>query len=327
MRFFRLSLYFRYFSALSKRPRLLHILGLFPNILFRGIEFISFFRRFVFANRVPNRIIHLRGDVPEIELLVCSTAKDFWLLADCITHAIKNSLNQICKVSVIVPPYDTDRCSAAMNELFRNTEIDWDVIDENSLIPDLARSILLDRMGESYGWALQQFLTVSFVCNSSSKGVLAVNSDTVILQPRLWLETDGRQELLVSSEFHKPYYKVLRELDQALSHVEFSLICHQMLFQPDLFRQILSDLNVNSISQFINLVLENADLAQKSPFCVEFELYGQEILRKHPAKVILNRFANIPVKLDPDLHVRHNQLRDFTVSGEYNSVSNHSWMR
>ena len=100
-----------------------------------------------------------------------------------------------------------------------------------------------------------------------------------------------------------------------------------MLFQPEIFRQILSELNVDSISQFISLVLENADLTQRSPFCVEFELYGQKILRKHPSKVILNRFANISVKLDTDVRMRHDQIREFIVSGEYNSVSNHSWMR
>jgi hypothetical protein len=259
-------------------------------------------------------------------LLICSTAKDFWLLTDCLTHAIKSSVNPISKVSVIVPSRDVDACSSEIAKLIENIDIDFNIIDENSLIPDPARSVLIEKMGQSYGWALQQFLTVAFVCNSSSKGVLAVNSDTVILQPRLWLEKDGKQELLVSSEFHKPYYKVLEKLDPALSNIKFSLICHQMLFQPDFFRQILSELNVDSISQFIGLVLENADLAERSPFCVEFELYGQKFLRKHPTKVILNRFANISVKLDTDVHMRDNQIRDFIVSGEYNSISNHSWM-
>ena len=326
MKFFRLSLYFRYFSALSKRPRFVHIFALFPNILFRGADFFSFFRIFVLANRVPNRVIRQQEEVPEIELLVCSTAKDFWLLTDCLTYAIKSSVNPISRISVIVPSHDVDACSTEIAELITDTDIDFDVIDENSLIPDSARSVLIDKMGQSYGWALQQFLTVAFVCNSSSKGVLAVNSDTVILQPRLWLETDGKQELLVSWEFHKPYYKVLKKLDPTLSNIEFSLICHQMLFQPEIFRQILSELNVDSISQFIGLVLENADLTQKSPFCVEFELYGQKILRKHPSKVTLNRFANLSVKLDTDVRMRHNQIREFIVSGEYNSVSNHSWM-
>ena len=326
MKFFRLSLYFRHFSALSKKPRFIHILCLFPNILFRGVNFISFFGRFVFANRVPNRVIRQREDVPEIELLVCSTSKDFWLLTDCITHAIKSSVNPISKVSVVVPSRDVEVCLAEMTRLIEEIDIDFSVIDENSLIPDTARNVLFQKMGRSYGWALQQFLTVAFVCNSYSKGVLAVNSDTIILQPRLWLEKDGKQELLVSSEFHKPYYEVLEKLDPTLSNIEFSLICHQMLFQPDFFRQIFSELNVDSISQFIGLVLENADLAQRSPFCVEFELYGQKILRKYPKKVILNRFANISVNLNTEAHIRNSQIRDFILSGEYNSVSNHSWM-
>lgn len=327
MKFFRLSLYFRYFSGLGRKPRLVHIVCLLPNILFRGVDFLSLFRIFVLANRFPNRVIRQRQDVPEIELLVCSTAKDLWLLTDCLTHAIKSSINPISKVSVIVPSRDVEACFTEIADLATNTDINFDVIDENSLIPDLARSELIQKMGQSYGWALQQFLTVAFVCNSSSKGVLAVNSDTVILQPRLWLEADGKQELLVSWEYHKPYYKVLKKLDSSLSNIEFSLICHQMLFQPNYFRRILSDLNVDSISQFIDLVLENTDLTQKSPFCVEFELYGQKILRKHPTKVILNRFANISVNLDTDVRIRHHQIREFIVAGEYNSVSNHSWMR
>ncbi len=64
----------------------------------------------------------VQEEVPEIELLVCSTAKDFWLLTDCLTHAIKSSVNPISRISVIVPSHDVDACSteiAAVREADR----------------------------------------------------------------------------------------------------------------------------------------------------------------------------------------------------------------
>ena len=326
MRFFRLSLYFRYFSSLSKSPRLFHIICLLPNIFIRGFTFISLFKRFVLANQLPNRVVKSQENAPEIELLVCSTAKDFWLLTDCLTYAVKNSINPISSVNVVVPSRDVELCSSLIEKGILGKDIKVSVIDEDSLIPKGAREMIYDQMGGSYGWALQQFLTVAFVCSSSAKGVLAVNSDTIILQPRLWLEPQGNQEFLVSAEFHKPYYKVIQKLDPGLSHFEFSFICHQMLFQPDFFRKILYNLNSPSISHFIELVLAKADISQRSPFCVEFELYGQMFLRKQPSNVILNRFANISVELSSDAQLRGQQLGHFENSGNYNSVSNHSWM-
>jgi hypothetical protein len=284
------------------------------------------FRRFVYSNRLPEPHFLSDGVYPEIELMICAVEKDFPQLELCIGQAIKHSTNPISAVSVIVPSHQVNSCKSWLNKITAHLNVQLQVLNEDSLISDKSRTQLRTSLGEAYGWGLQQFLTVAFVLQSRSPGVLAVNADTLVLQRRAWLLSNGSQELLVSSEYHRPYYEVLRKINPDLSEIVFTFICHQMLFQPNLLRQFLLRVGINDVEQFINKTLSSADCSLRSPFCIEFEFYAQSMYRYRGNQIQLIRFGNIPYELSNDARESVNQVADLEKKCEFNSISKHSWL-
>ena len=327
MKFFRLSKYFKHYSSLLLKPKFIHVLFLWPNMLFRG-PLISFrnFRRFVAANQLPGTLQYSDQNFPAIELMICAAKKDFFLLERCIFQAIRNSVNSISNVTIIVPASQIDLCWKNIPEISHKYGSKVQVLNEDFFISEKSRDGLRNSLGEFYGWGLQQFLTVAFIIQSKSLGVLVVNADTLILQKRTWLGFHGVQELLVSSEYHKPYYSVLNKINPDLGFPKFTFICHQMLFQPDLLKQFLSRVNVSDIDEFIDLILSNADCTLRSPFCVEFEFYAQSLYFYKKEFVKLIRFANVPFQLSSDKIMIFSELNDLEEEQKYNSVSHHSWI-
>lgn len=328
MRYVRLSSYFTYYSSLKVRPKFFHVFLLLPNMFLRGLfKPIKEFKRFVEANQLPEPGKKTDLDLPDIELMICATIKDFSNLNRCIYHAIKNSENPISQISIIVPHNDIAQCRLKIGDLSEILGIKIIVIDEDKMISSEKRNALEKALGKAYGWGLQQFLTVAFVLESSSRGVLAVNADTLILRKRTWIRSNNVQELLVSSEFHRPYYQVLYGLNADFKRIRFTFICHQMLFQPCLMKIFLAKIGVQSTEELIELTLQHADCSVRSPFCIEFEFYAQSLYLYKNELVQLIRFANIPFIFSSDEVEASSQLRELEELNAFNSVSQHSWMQ
>lgn len=327
MRFLRLSKYYAYYSGLNTTPRIFHVFMLFPNMIFRGLlESLRNFQRFIAANKLEHSNPIRLENLPDVELLVCAVEKDFHLLERCITQAIKHSANRISTVSIIVPSKQIDTCFQYLTKVSPSIRSIVQILDEELLISENGRHELKRSLGDSYGWGLQQFLTVAFVLQSHSAGVLAVNADTLILRKRHWLQADGFQEILVSSEYHRPYYSVLKKINPDLSRINYTFICHQMLFQPQLLKRFLEIIEIHNVEEFIDKTLAVADLSKRSPFCVEFEFYGQSMHKYCREKIALLRFGNIPYKFS---EVEVESLKEIVVlerNSNYNSVSQHSWI-
>lgn len=284
------------------------------------------FLRFVAANKLPGSVSHSEGVLPEIELLVCVIEKDFNLLERCINQAIRHSANPVSSVNIIVPGAQVESCKIHISSILETLGSKIQVIDEDSLISQKGRARLRQSLGSSYGWGLQQFLTVAYVLRSKSKGVLAVNADTIILRRRCWLNINGVQELLVSSEYHPPYYQVLRKINSDLSKIKFTFICHQMLFQPQLLKNYLAVIGVDNIEDFLEITLSNSNCSVKSPFCIEFEFYGQSLYAYDRDKISLIRFANTTFRFGENEFNSISELKALECRLAYNSVSQHSWL-
>ena len=327
MRFIRLSRYFVHYSSLATRPSVFHFFLLVPNMVIRGpIKSLREFLRFVAANKLPGSITRNGEFLPEIELMVCAVQKDFHLLERCIRQAIKHSANPIGSVNVIVPRGQVESCKTLISKFLDGRTTQVRVLNEESLISEHSRELLRQALGNSYGWGLQQFLTVAFVLASKSEGVLAVNADTIILRRRTWLNMSGRQEVLVSSEYHRPYYEVLKKINSDLSKIEYTFICHQMLFQPHLLKEYLSKIHASSVEQFIDITLSKSDCSVRSPFCIEFEFYAQSLYEYDRELMLLLRFGNITYKFDESNLSPIAELSDLERRAIYNSLSQHSWL-
>jgi hypothetical protein len=275
------------------------------------------------ANQLPSSLIPETSELPSIELLLIVARKDFTSLPLAISKAVKNSLNPISVIRVVTPHDAIVECRRVIKNLELNLPICVD--DEDEVFPLDRRLEMKELFGHKYGWGLQQFLTVECVLRSSASGVLALNADTIILRPQVWLNSNFVQILFQSSELHLPYYRVLESVFPNLEIQKLSHVTHHMLFQPDLLREIFrmnGISNTGDLFQRLKIVFEKD---QESPFCIEFEPYAQGMRTFFPDKIEVRRFSNIAVSLDTIRAGVPSVVNSFEEESRYNSISLHSW--
>jgi hypothetical protein len=279
-------------------------------------------RRFISVNCIKAITLDAKSNLPSIEGLVVSTRKDFEVLALCIPSIVESSFNKITKITIIVPNSDLEECQILIANLKMLTPIE--IIDEDMYLSHDLRSRIRNLFGNRYGWVLQQLLTVEFVRRSQARGVLVVNSDTILLKKMVWLEETNRQILMPSWEFNDPYYKFLESLSVYFVGITQSFISHHMLMQPSMFRQILSRIGIDSIEALLQKVETHGDLSSNSPICLEFEIYAQGLLAFSRDQAVITKWSNIGLSRK-NTSSPLKEIARLKRKGYFRSVSIHSW--
>lgn len=319
----RLNEYYKRYSEINSKPKFWHILITLPSIIFQGPQSLKNFIRFVLANQISNKNALLDSkNPPKIIVAIVVASKDFHLIKSCIEFAIKNSLNPVSKVSIVTPHKDRENCLEIVKVLEISTPIE--VISEEVLISEEDRSKIRTFFGNKYGWIIQQLLKISFVKEQNSSGVLIVDADTLVLEPTLWLDRHFKQLLLVSNEFHKPYYQFLIKIGLIPKNPQYTFVTHHMVLQPMYLESILNKICGGSISKLIDLIISLADRKNSSPVCVEYELYGQGMFEFFSESIVLSRFCNLPLKYEGNAFVSENFVEVY--AGKYKSISLHSYL-
>lgn len=280
------------------------------------------YQRFLRINRLPNSPLNADNNPPPIDLLLVTKSEDINLLKTVIEHAIKNCMNRISKIIIVVPSIEVKRVKKETSKLA--TEVNIEVRDEEVVIPKKIRDKLRVEFPILYGWVLAQFLKIWTVADSDSQGVLVLDADTILLSPRVYLSTEDRQVLMPSNEYHQPYYNFLHNYGSYFGDLQDSFISHHMLMQPKYAREAL-EVWKNSIDLMADSVCENYDKFEKNPFCVCFEVYAQYMVHRHNDKILLAKWGNLSVKRPDDFGI---SLKDITTyySGKFHSISMHSWL-
>lgn len=318
-----LRFYFRKYSQIPSSPRYFHILLLLPALIKNIPTSFGSFLRFLKVNRIPSSIISYKGELPSISILLVVAQKDFDKLILCIKQIVKHSLNPISQIEIVVPNSQVASCVKNLEQI--NLEIPLIVFDEDEIISADLRKNIKQVLKHKYGWAIQQLLILNMVARSDNDGVLAVNADTFILRDQVWLNEKLVQVLFRSSEYHEPYYQLIKKIFPNLHLVPFSHVTHHMLFQPKLLRDFLAMSGYLNLEKLMIQVLSSIDRTQESPFCIEFEPYAQAMHNFYPNRFEIRRFSNTPFsKLKDNIEIAKfvAQLDNKNV---YNSVSFHSW--
>jgi hypothetical protein len=270
------------------------------------------------------RIIN-RDKIPNIELIVNSTSKDFLHLNNVINYAISNSVNKVSKISICVPDNELEECKQIISKNEHRNKVQ--ILSEDNVLNLDLRTKIKENFPNRYGWVLQQFLTLDRVLNSSLDGVLQVNSDTIILRPTLWLSDKKVQPLMISTEYYKPYYVLLNRINEKFPILTNTHITHHMLFQPLLLRKILDFSGISNLEYLLELVLKNLDNSAVSPMCIEFELYALGLEVYFPKNFEIVKFGNINFELSKKLNNQQINKKFLKLSRRYNSVSMHSYLQ
>jgi len=321
--FMSASGYLKKFSKLNHKASYLHIFLLLPRqIIRREKGFLSDWIRFVHASRKSSELlVGSEETIPDIELLTVVSGKDIDTLPLSLLSATENSFNKVKKIVVICPEKDLDLIKEVIYDL---KKVEIEIVNEDTLIVSEIRTALREKFGPRYGWVLQQLLTVQYVLNSTSAGVLTINSDTILTRKQLWINEFGEQILMQSHEWHVPYYALLRKMGLKMGRNRKSHITHHMLMQPKLLRAIFKNLGLEDLHDLALFVIENADSSEVSPICVEFELYAYGLINFFKDSFSYRKFSNLGLSRTGNNLITSPEHYSKQFA-EYNSVSLHSY--
>jgi len=237
------------FANMNYNPNMLTLLRNLPYVALKSKQFKRSYFRDYSAARIPNNQLNSIG-APIIELLICSTRKDFAYLENVVNSALKYSRNEISSVTIIVPAGDMMECRELLSKVSKSIS----VLNEDSQLPSELRSKVKALFPTRYGWVLQQLLILNYALNSNSKGVLQIDSDTILTSYVTWIDKDLRQILYPTAHYHTPYYKTLDLLMPNLCNGKMAFVSHHMLFQPSICREIFQILKFENITNLFEKV-------------------------------------------------------------------------
>jgi hypothetical protein len=267
-----------------------------------------------------SRLIGTPDTVPPIELLIVAAEKDFWLLREVSGAAIRNSINPIESLTIVVP----DSARSRIPNL-EDLGVEVFVIDEETLLSKQLLDELRATMGTRSGWLLQQYLTIKFVEESRARGVLTIDADTFLLQKTLWLDSQGRQVLHVSSEFEPQYYRFLHHLRISELAPEHTHVTHHMLMQPDLLRAIFKSAGISGSEDVLKRALSYCMAYGQSVFCLEFELYAQGCKKLFRYQLELLKFGNRSVRVRREAAMKDLSTLTKSSKNKFRTLSAHSY--
>lgn len=257
-----------------------------------------------------------------IELVVVSAVKDFDLLKICVERALDAiSEYKLGGVKIIVPFKDMEYCA----RIFKDFEVKVQIIDENELVTKFQFKKLSKVFAGRDTWMLQQLLKVSAVLTSKSDIVLIIDSDTILLRKRSWLNSLGQQILMPTYEFNPSYYKFLSVLKISDLEPVYTYVSHHMIMKPKIFSQIMESLKFYSLDDLIDYCCAKADHSNPSPVCLEYELYAQYLVNYCNQDFYHGLWANISLPRKAAKNLIHSRLKLRILSKFYNSISFHSW--
>jgi len=259
----------------------------FPMLKSQKLNALRFYRENSLSVDIDN--LETLSDL-EIEIAFVCAGKDFEVLPLSIKYALgATSSFKVAKIILIVPEKDLEAGKA----LLPTFECPIDLRCEDDILDAQSRNKLRAKFSDRYGWALQQLLKVSAVITSNAAGVLIVDADTLLLSKRNWIDNLGNQILTPSWEYNASYYAFLETVGVSRLKPEHTFISHHMLMQPQMMKAAMHAAGWPDLESIVESLVNERFLSTTSPFCIEYELYGQYMWNNSRDKVRLEKWANV----------------------------------
>jgi hypothetical protein len=258
-----------------------------------------------------------------VEIIVVSTSKDFEILKYAVEYAIKACVNfSALSAKIVVPRKDVEVCQS----LIDRTGIPVQVINEEDVLNDAIRERIRNFNPNRYGWCLQQFLKIEACLSSKSDYCLLLDSDTILLHPRQWVNIHGKTILMPSEEFHQPYFDFITKLGVPESQNSISFVSHHLVLNRIVLEQLMKRyIGSKSTESLLNKVELLSDRNESSPFCVDFEFYAQFLYTAENSSVFPEKWANLAISRKFAKRILSRVYVTKLASIFWSSISFHSW--
>ena len=236
--------------------------------------------------------------LPPITVLIPCVAKDAAVVQLAVESAAIGVRNPIERVVLMAPAED----HVALSALGVGAEL---LADEEQDLPRSLRAIEELVPSERRGWVKQQVLKLGFAARAAANGVLILDADTILIQPRAWLAGD-RQLLPVVHEYYEPYLRhAARCLGPNVKDEGLSWVAHHQLMQPRVVRDMLSAILQRDmpgegrpeptdldIDRALEAWVRSADFNESSALS-EYHCYGAFLRQHEPDNAVLARWSNV----------------------------------
>lgn len=246
---------------------------------------------------------------PVIDIAIPCHQKD-WDNLELVIHGVRSSvINPIGKIRLITP-------SSMLAEL-ENKFPDCDVVTDESVL-DAELISMIDSLvpKERQGWVLQQIIKFKAVLLSEEVATLILDADTILLNRAIYLDSDGRQLLCVGDDYYWPYKHHQRRVFGGQNHL-LSFVTHFQLMKKETLCEMF-----DSDGRGLLRWLREGDFSESSPVS-EYDTYGEWISVNKTDEVVLAKWNNIPLKINPKATSYAKIIEEYA---RYGSVSNHSYL-
>lgn len=220
-------------------------------------------------------IIPLRMPAPsdeEIDVIIPITKKDLKILPYCLDGVKRNVTNKIRQIFVV---------SALDEEILlfckRNDIV---FIDEEGVLGFGPKDVNLFVKGgyDRSGWLFQQLIKLSGTIGTCNN-YLCIDSDHVLIRDHTFLTNRNKFVFYMSSEYHQPYYNIIRRISSLRYLSPLSYVAHKMIFNKEQVLSLQNEIEKNTGKIWYEGVLDYYDRNEGAGFS-EFELYGNFCFNK-----------------------------------------------
>jgi hypothetical protein len=273
-------------------------------------------RRLVTANRLAQR--HARddaavtaSDVP-LTIFMPVISKDLAMLPLAIESLRTHVKHPLKKMLLATRAKDS-----AVFEFGRSNGCE--VIDERELLgPALSDLRYLVNGKDRSGWIKQQFLKLKADAACETERYLVLDSDTAFARPVTMLR-DGRDVLVCSLEYHRPYRRTMDKLFAVNRHYPLSFVSHLMLFNRGILAALRSEIERRAGKPWEQAIVEALDPTENSSFS-EYETYGNFAVDRFGDRVTTRYWRN--TTFDPKM-VRSLADASSQYGGRVTTISSH----
>lgn len=256
-----------------------------------------------------------------LDVVFVATEKDFPILKFATQHAIRvTSSFQSRKVFIVVP----DESAKMAFEWIDGNDCIF-VVPESEIVSRNILDELRIIFGTRANWIYQQLLKVEFVRKSNNPYCLVIDADTILLNPRPWVDKDMKVSLMPTDEETTEYHLFLRSIGVISQTPTVSFVPHHMFYEVKSFKRLVESIGFMDPKSILLAINRHTDKSSASPISIDYELYGQWMLAKNRSKVNLIKWSNLGISRSKAKTILNSTLFTRFIAVFYNSVSFHDY--
>ncbi len=194
------------------------------------------------------------------------------------------------------------------------------IIINESIFPFTDQIAIYHGKDKRNGWYLQQLIKLyaGMIIPGIMDRYLVIDADTFFLKPTNFINLENQCQYNFGREYHCHYFDHMQRLHPDFTRVyELSGICHHMMFETRLIKELFELVEKNEDKPFWVIFLEKVEPWLRHGFgsgASEYELYFNYVCKFHPDEIEVRELCWENVR-----------MLDFTLELDY--ISYHHFMR